>query len=86
MNRNNPDDVISREAYTELPEQDKQLYKGVKNRETRMLFNIDQTLLPMSNETEYNIALRKNGNVEKGATGPRRTSQLHGHVTHFSRR
>ena len=28
-------------------------YKGVKNREIRVLFNIDQTLLPMANETAY---------------------------------
>ena len=83
VNRNNPDDVISRETYTELPEQDKQLYKGVKNRETRMLFNIDQTLLPMSNETEYNIALRKNGNVEERGYGAKEDKQLHGHVNAF---
>ena len=49
VNRNNPDDVITKEAYAELSEQDKQQYKGVKNREIRVLFNIDQTLLPMAN-------------------------------------
>ncbi len=83
VNRNNPDDVISREAYTVLPEQDKQQYKGVKNRETRMLFNIDQTLLPMSNETDYNIALRKNGNIEERGYGSKEDKQLHGHVNAF---
>ena len=57
VNRNNPDDVITKEAYAELSEQDKQQYKGVKNREIRVLFNIDQTLLPMANETAYTTAL-----------------------------
>lgn len=83
VNRNNPDDVISRDAYTELPEQDKQQYKGVKNRETRILFNIDQTILPMSNEADYNIALKKNGNVEERGYGSKEDKQLHGHVNAF---
>ena len=83
VNRNNPDDVISREAYTELSEQDRLQYKGVKNRETRMLFNIDQTILPMSNETDYNIALKKNGNVENRGYGSKEDKQLHGHVNGF---
>ena len=61
VNRNNPDDVITKEAYAELSEQDKQQYKGVKNREIRVLFNIDQTLLPMANETAYTTALKKDG-------------------------
>ena len=63
VNRNNPDDVITKEAYAELSEQDKQQYKGVKNREIRVLFNIDQTLLPMANETAYTTALKKDGTV-----------------------
>lgn len=83
VNRNNPDDVISREAYSELPEQDRQQYKGVKNRETRMLFNIDQTILPMSNETDYNIALKKDGNIEERGYGSREDKQLHGRVNGF---
>ena len=29
-----------------------------------MLFNIDQTLLPMANETAYTTALKKDGTVE----------------------
>ena len=83
VNRNNPDDVISKEAYSGLSEQDRQQYKGVKNRETRMLFNIDQTILPMSNETDYNIALKKAGNMEDRGYGAKEDKQLHGHVNGF---
>lgn len=83
VNRNNPDDVISRDAYTELPEQDKQQYKGVKNRETRTLFNIDQTILPMSNEAAYNTTLKKNGTAEDRGYGEKEDKRLHGRINGF---
>ena len=82
-NRNNPDDVITKEAYAELSEQDKQQYKGVKNREIRVLFNIDQTLLPMANETAYTTALKKDGTVEDRGYGDKEDKQLHGCVNGF---
>lgn len=83
VNRNNPDEVITKEAYTELPEQDRQQYKGVKNRETRTLFNIDQTLLPMSNEAAYHAALKKDGTAEDRGYGRKEDMQLHGSVNGF---
>ena len=83
VNRNNPDDVITKEAYAELSEQDKQQYKGVKNREIRVLFNIDQTLLPMANETAYTTALKKDGTVEDRGYGDKEDKQLHGCVNGF---
>ena len=79
----NPDDVITKEAYAELSEQDKQQYKGVKNREIRVLFNIDQTLLPMANETAYTTALKKDGTVEDRGYGDKEDKQLHGCVNGF---
>ena len=83
VNRNNPDDVIPKEAYAELSEQDKQQYKGVKNREIRVLFNIDQTLLPMANETAYITALKKDGTMEDRGYGDKEDKQLHGRVNGF---
>ena len=83
VNRNNPDDVITKEAYAELSEQDKQQYKGVKNREIRVLFNIDQTLLPMANEPAYTTALKKDGTVEDRGYGDKEDKQLHGRVNGF---
>ena len=64
-------------------EQDKQQYKGVKNREIRVLFNIDQTLLPMANETAYTTALKKDGTVEDRGYGDKEDKQLHGCVNGF---
>ena len=83
VNRNNPDDVITKEAYAEMSEQDKQQYKGVKNREIRVLFNIDQTLLPMANETAYATALKKDGTTEDRGYGDKEDKQLHGRVSGF---
>ena len=83
VNRNNPDDVITKEAYAEMLEQDKQQYKGVKNREIRVLFNIDQTLLPMANETAYTTTLKKEGTTEDRGYGDKEDKQLHGRVSGF---
>ena len=83
VNRNHPDDVIPKETYAELSEQDKQQYKGVKNREIRVLFNIDQTLLPMANETAYTTALKKDGTMENRGYGDKEDKQLHGRVSGF---
>ncbi len=83
VNRNHPDDVITKEAYAALSEQDKQQYKGVKNREIRVLFNIDQTLLPMANEAAYTTALKKDGTMEDRGYGDKEDKQLHGRVSGF---
>jgi antirestriction protein ArdC len=53
VNRNNPDDIIPRKDYLELSKEQKNQYKGVHNREIRVLFNIDQTLLPLVDEKKY---------------------------------
>ena len=83
VNRNHPDDVITKEAYAALSDQDKQQYKGVKNREIRVLFNIDQTLLPMANEAAYATALKKDGTMEDRGYGDKEDKQLHGRVSGF---
>ena len=46
VHRNNPEQIISRDDYMKLYEEEQKLYKGVHNREIRTLFNIDQTTLP----------------------------------------
>ena len=58
-------------------------YKPKKNREIRVLFNIDQTLLPMANETAYTTALKKDGTVEDRGYGDKEDKQLHGCVNGF---
>lgn len=67
VNRNNPNEVISRDDYQKLSPGEKSQYKGVHNREIRTLFNIDQTLLPHVDRKAYDDALAKYGNsIEQG--------------------
>lgn len=67
VNRNNPNEVISRDDYQKLSPEEKNRYKGEHNREIRTLFNIDQTLLPHVDRKAYDDALAKYGNsVEEG--------------------
>lgn len=67
VNKNNPNEVISRNDYQQLSPEEKSQYKGVHIREIRTLFNIDQTLLPHVDKKEYDAALEKYGNsVEQG--------------------
>ena len=53
VHRNNPEQVISRDDYMKLYEEEQKLYKGVHNREIRTLFNIDQTTLPYVDKERY---------------------------------
>ena len=69
VNRNNPEEIISRTAYLGLDAQDRKHYKGVHNREIRTLFNIDQTTLPDIDRESYEAALEQYGNAaDKGHT------------------
>lgn len=67
VNRNNPDEIISRSDYVRLAPEEKAQYKGIHNAEVRTLFNIDQTLLPFVDKKEYEEALGKYGySIEQG--------------------
>ena len=58
VHRNNPEQIISRDDYMKLYEEEQKLYKGVHNREIRTLFNIDQTTLPYVDKERYETTLR----------------------------
>ena len=67
VNRNNPNEIISRDDYQKLSPEDKDRYKGIHNREVRTLFTIDQTLLPLVDKNVYETLVQKHGNsVEQG--------------------
>ena len=67
VNRNNPNDIISRNDYQQLPPEERNRYKGIPNREIRTLFTIDQTLLPLVDKNVYETLVQKHGNsVEQG--------------------
>lgn len=67
VNRNNPNDIISRNDYQQLPLEERNRYKGIHNREIRTLFTIDQILLPLVDKNVYETLVQKHGNsVEQG--------------------
>ena len=69
VHRNNPEQVISREEYMKLDEDEQKQYKGVHNREIRTLFNIDQTTLPYVDKERYEVAVQRYGSAaERGYT------------------
>lgn len=64
VNRHNPEDTVSREDYLKLPNEEKTLYKGIRNREVQTLFNIDQTTLPLIDKDRYEQAVERYGRYE----------------------
>ena len=83
VNRNNPEDTISRAAYQQLdPEQQKQ-YKGVHNREIRTLFNIDQTTMPYSDKEAYGQTLKEYGSAEERGYGEADERKLRSRFNEF---
>lgn len=83
VNRNNPEDVIDRKAYLQLPEEGKQRYKGIHNREIRTVFNIDQTLLPMTDAQAYTGLLKKEGGATERGLNESDDRNLHIRVNDF---
>lgn len=63
--RNNPEEIISRDAYLKLDEEQQKQYKGVHNREIRTLFNIDQTTLSYVDKEGYEVAIKQDGGAEE---------------------
>ena len=64
VNRHNPKDTISREDYLKLPNEEKALYKGIRNREVQTMFNIDQTTLPFIDKDRYEQSVERYGRYE----------------------
>lgn len=64
VNRHNPKDTISREDYLKLPNEEKALYKGIRNREVQTMFNIDQTTLPFIDKDRYQQSVERYGRYE----------------------
>ena len=62
VNKHNPEDTISRGKYLNLSPEEKNMYKGIKNREIRVLFNIQQTTLPFVDKEMYAKELQYHGN------------------------
>lgn len=77
VNRNNPEDIITRRDYLLLEPEVKEQYKGIHNREIRTLFNIDQTTFPYVDERGYDIALKTDGGITENGYSEADERKLH---------
>ena len=64
VSKSNPDDRISRADYQALSTEQQSDYKGIRTRELRALFNIEQTTLPMVDKTSYENVVQDFGRLE----------------------
>ena len=69
--KSDPDRTITREEYDKLDVEQKKGYSPVRDREIRMLFNIEQTTLPLSNKEAFSKAVNEHGPAaDRGITDP----------------
>lgn len=84
VNRNDPKDILSREDYLQLDKEEKRQYKGVRNREIRILFNVDQTTLPLSSPETYGALLENHGGINDRGNLKAEQRQLRNAISHFT--
>ncbi len=83
VNRHNPSDIISRTDYTQLSPKEQESYKGVRNREVRTVFTIDQTLLPLVDKAVYDKAMLEYGGNGQTGLSEKDNRSLHIHINDF---
>lgn len=83
VNRHNPSDIISRTDYTQLPLKEQESYKGVRNREVRTVFTIDQTLLPLVDKAAYDKVMQEYGGNGQTGLSEKDNRSLHIHINDF---
>ena len=63
QSQKDPDVRISRDEYKALSPELQSDYKGIRNREVRILFNIEQTTLPMVDKAAFDKEVTENGRL-----------------------
>lgn len=64
-NKNNPEEKISRSDYQALSKEEQTNYKGIRTREIRTLFNIEQTTLPFTDKPAFEKILKESGRLSE---------------------
>lgn len=65
VNKNNPEDKLSRHDYKALPPEEQSQYKGIRSNEFRIVFNIEQTTMPLVNKEGFEKELHEQGNIQE---------------------
>ncbi|MDL2247554.1 ssDNA-binding domain-containing protein [Bacteroides sp. OttesenSCG-928-J23] len=86
VNRHNPEDTITREDYLKLSNEEKALYKGIRNREVQTMFNIDQTTLPFIDKDRYEQSVERYGRYEDRKHTQNEEGKLRIEVNNFALR
>lgn len=63
--KDNPETTISRSEYMAMSKSEQSQYMAVRNKETRIVFNIDQTTMPSVNKNAYAETVEKHGAVQE---------------------
>lgn len=83
VNRHDEKNIISREAYLALPAERQELYKGVRQREIRSLFNVEQTTLPMADAGLFEKLRQEYGGITDRGHILAEERELHSSVNRF---
>lgn len=85
QNRNNPEDRITRADFQALPKEQQGDYKGIRTREVRTLFNIEQTTLPMVDKTAFAQAVKETGTISEREDVEEASAQIRTSIDDFVR-
>lgn len=85
VNRHNPKEVIAAADYKKLTSEQQKDYKGVQQRQIRVLFNIDQTVMPHSDADTYRKILDRYGSANERGNLKAEEKQLRATVNGFIR-
>ena len=83
VNRHDPKEVIAAADYKKLTPEERKDYKGVQQRQIRVLFNIDQTVMPHSDADAYRKVLDRYGSSNERGNLKAEEKQLRATVNGF---
>ncbi|MGM9722548.1 MAG: zincin-like metallopeptidase domain-containing protein [Prevotella sp.] len=83
VNKHDPKDIITAGDYKKLPSEQQAEYKGVQQRQIRMLFNLDQTVMPHAEEDKYRTVLDRFGSANERGNLKSEERQLRASVNNF---
>lgn len=83
VNKHDPKDVIDAGDYKKLTPEQQAEYKGVQQRQIRVLFNLDQTVMPHAEEDKYRSVLDRFGSANERGNLKMEERQLRASVNNF---
>lgn len=82
-NKEDPSVTISRSEYMAMPKDEQEKFKAIRNKEMRIVFNIDQTTMPSVNKDGYDKLVEQQGTVDERTVNANTDKQLRIDVNQF---